>query len=208
MTHFSGVSLTWEIGRVREYTPWFLPRCSQDWWHPQPCSHISQRFRAPGWAPGHRTASLMFSPLSDLSGNDSPDTTLLLCYCPWGTKTKSVPQQGSASPSGVLLGYLPSQFTSKRKLQGFIGAATESSLEKGTVKALRFNVTCLIEPLEAQSCIKFPYNYLWERNKHDPPALQGRFLQCRNTEVQCFAVHALLKLFFCTYFFFFLGTKP
>lgn len=30
-----------------------------------------------------------------------------------------------------------------------------------------------------------------ERNKHDPPALQGRFLQCRNTEAQCFTTHFL-----------------
>lgn len=149
----------------------------------------SQPHAAP---PGHRAVWL--SPLSDLAGDDSPDTTLLLYYCPWSIRTKSVPCQGSASPS---------QLTSKRKLQGFIGAATESSLEKATIKALRFNVTCLIEPLEAQRCIKFPYNYvLREKETWSPsPAREISPVQKHWSSVLC-CTHTLKIIFLHIHFFF------
>lgn len=147
----------WECQGIH---PWFLSRCSPGLVAPTALYPHMPEVPSPMLQPQGTELSHSCSHHSDLAGDDSPDTTLLLYYCPRSIKTKSLPRQGSASPSGVSLGYLPSQITSKRKLQGFTGAAMESSPEKGTIKALRFNVTCIIESLQAQSCIKFPYNYV------------------------------------------------
>lgn len=139
--------------------PGFCRGVYPDWWHPQPRIHTSQRFTAPRCTPRAQDCLTRALTLSDLAGDDSPDTTLLLYYCPQSIKTK-ICARAQPAPQEFHWDICHPQFTRKRKLQGFIGAATESSPEKGTIKALRFNVTCLIEPLQAQSCIKFPYNYV------------------------------------------------
>lgn len=117
----------------------------------------SARGSQPHTAPSrHRTASLMLSPPSLIYQEMTALTPHGPCITVHGASRQNLCHT-RAQPAHQE--YLPSPFTSKRKMQGIIGAATESSPEKGTIKALRFNVTCLIEPLEAQSCIKFPYNY-------------------------------------------------